>query len=191
MKHSIININNCSPSLDEIKEHFFSDDALRIAKRRQSLCAYWLAVKMLREEIGEDFRILFKRSGRPFIDGESYNFSISHSGDFAACATGKCRCGIDIEAIRSCASFDRVINRMMSSEETEWINQHESKRDSRFFTLWTMKEAYLKAAELRHIFDIKGLSLVKNGQPVTSYNRFELLTQQRDGVILSVWHECL
>ena len=84
----------------------------------------------------------------------SFEFNLSHSGDYALCALTKNHSiGIDIEKIRNRDPdyYLRLATRFFSRKECEAINSaHEHDRTLFFFACWTRKEAYLKLS-LIHI----------------------------------------
>ena len=77
--------------------------------------------------------------GKPYIRGyPGCQFSLSHSGGWAACALSDGPVGVDIQQHRE---IPALVSRKFSGEEQEWLRNHP---DS-FFDLWVKKEAYLKA----------------------------------------------
>lgn len=82
-------------------------------------------------------------------------FNISHSGDWVVCAISDNEVGIDIEQIK--VTKTKVAKRFFSSEEYKIIMQCKTTEDQKkmFYTLWTLKESYVKA-------DGRGLSILLN-----------------------------
>jgi len=86
---------------------------------------------------------------RPFFKA-SFDFNISHSGNYILCALSKhCKVGIDIEEIKKIHAPD-FLNLFTENEQTYITNSHSSL--SAFFQIWTRKEAIVKA-------DGRGLTL--------------------------------
>lgn len=88
-------------------------------------------------------KLEFKTSenGKPYIENYSdFNFNISHTSGAIAIAISDSPVGIDIEKIRK-ADF-RVAKRFFTEKENEYIKAQNS--DTRFFEIWTKKEAYIK-----------------------------------------------
>ncbi len=84
--------------------------------------------------------------GKPFPDGfENIHFNISHSGKWVAIAFSDTAVGVDVEKIRRVP--EGVANRFFSQPEKDWINScpDETSKADVFFTLWTLKESFLKA----------------------------------------------
>ncbi|MCB0606732.1 MAG: 4'-phosphopantetheinyl transferase superfamily protein [Lewinellaceae bacterium] len=80
--------------------------------------------------------------GKPFIPGGS-DFNITHSGDLVACAFSTSnRVGLDIEKIIpvDLSEFQEILR----PDEWEAIQSAE-RPQTRFFTIWTQKEAVIKA----------------------------------------------
>ena len=93
----------------------------------------------------EDFLIAKTDSGKPFFfDKPEYNFNISHSGEHCAVMISDKMCGADIEEIR--AFPKKVLKKICTEKETEYIfSLPEDKQEKAMWTLWTLKESYVKA----------------------------------------------
>ncbi len=69
--------------------------------------------------------------------------SISHSGDIVACAVMDAGdVGIDIEFPGRARNISAIAERYFSTGEAEWL---ETQAPDRFYMLWVLKEAWLKA----------------------------------------------
>lgn len=91
--------------------------------------------------------------GKPFAIGLDVEFNISHSGNMVVCAVDDKPIGIDIEQIRP---IDLSIAKRICTEnelsylfghvpaEKEFVNTSDYKILTRFFEIWTAKEAYGK-----------------------------------------------
>ncbi|HWP52366.1 MAG TPA: 4'-phosphopantetheinyl transferase superfamily protein, partial [Clostridia bacterium] len=88
--------------------------------------------------------ILYTEKGKPYLDDGSLCFSLSHSGEYAACAIDKKVVGVDIQKIVSVSQ--RAVSRFCTTSELAYLdgslNYH---RD--VIRLWALKESWLKAAE--------------------------------------------
>ena len=62
-------------------------------------------------------------------------------------AAEKAACGVDIQQVYSIDPDDRFIQNAFHEEEIAYLKQYKKKAEylSRLFSLWTAKEAYLKA----------------------------------------------
>ncbi len=84
-------------------------------------------------------------NGKPFLKSHpEIHYNISHSGEYVVCAVAKVNLGIDVERIRD-VNF-RVAERYFSKAElADLMTLDGDERRDYFFTLWTIKESYLKA----------------------------------------------
>lgn len=80
--------------------------------------------------------------GKPYIPGSPVAFNISHSGTFCACALGTSELGMDIEEIKPLDIND--FNGVLTEAEIKFIYNSRDSLSS-FFTIWTRKEALIKA----------------------------------------------
>ncbi|MEJ7738040.1 MAG: 4'-phosphopantetheinyl transferase superfamily protein [Chitinophagaceae bacterium] len=79
---------------------------------------------------------------RPYFDG-LVDFNISHSGEYTICAISETnKIGIDIEEIQDIPLFG--FDSQFSKKEWGKVLQAENRLQA-FYTLWTQKEAFLKA----------------------------------------------
>ena len=83
--------------------------------------------------------------GKPFLrHSENVYFNCGHSGRWIVCGVGHCPVGVDVEKIKK-DNFD-ISERFFSAEEHQTLlRKNKSERLDIFFTLWTLKESYLKA----------------------------------------------
>ena len=102
-------------------------------------------------ESGCDIIVKKGESGKPYIFGrDGFKFNISHSGDYVVMAyylgEKSCELGIDIEKIKPRDEDMRIANRFFTKSEIDYISDglECSDIDSRFYKVWTMKEAYIK-----------------------------------------------
>ena len=93
----------------------------------------------------------FDRSthGRPIVTGPrgAPSFNVSHSRGFVACAIGDAdELGLDVEDTRRPIAIDSTARVSFSPDELAGLFALDGDaRRARFFALWTLKEAYLKA----------------------------------------------
>jgi 4'-phosphopantetheinyl transferase len=94
------------------------------------------------------------RYGRPFISYpqsiEPFHFSLSHTDGFVACAVSSHeRIGIDVEATDRPVSHVGIARSFFASAElADLISLPDAGQKDRFFDVWTLKEAYVKARGL-------------------------------------------
>ena len=82
------------------------------------------------------------KRGKPFLPDVS-PFNLTHAGDYAVLALSKEAVGVDLERIRG-INWSRVAERFFHPDEQRFLKQT-SDPQTMFFTIWTLKESYLKA----------------------------------------------
>lgn len=94
-----------------------------------------------------------KEHGKPYAKDLAVEFNISHSGDMVVCAVDDKPIGIDIEQIRPidltvakciCADEESLYLFGHTPTERDFTYTTDTKILTRFFELWTAKEAYGK-----------------------------------------------
>lgn len=141
--------------MSEVKQHRV--DRFRFADdKKRSVVGEMLARKAIAEWCGitpENIAFDIKEHGKPYAKNLPAEFNISHSGDMVVCAVDNKPIGIDIEKIRPIDLA--VAKRICTDEELLYLFDHKPEdRDftyttntkilTRFFELWTKKEAYGK-----------------------------------------------
>lgn len=82
-------------------------------------------------------------SGKPYLDGSPYHFSLTHTGDIAAVAVSDRPCGIDAEVISH--QPRKIAERFFHPDENALLACLSADAyDSAFTEIWTRKEAYTK-----------------------------------------------
>lgn len=107
-----------------------------------------LARYMLCRYTGRASRDLYlnkNKFGKLYLaNDDGCHFNLSHSGCYVACILDKEECGVDVEEI---TDFDKgIAKRCYHNNEYKNLNGIHDRDEARkyFYTLWTMKEAYLK-----------------------------------------------
>lgn len=115
--------------------------------KKRSLVGGVLIKNMLLEHFSIDAsKLSFCRTffGKPYLreyDGIYYN--LSHSGDFVCCSVSDTEVGIDIEEINKSVDLNDFEPFFSTSEWRQVTNDSKNKHDT-FFSLWTLKESYVK-----------------------------------------------
>jgi 4'-phosphopantetheinyl transferase len=78
---------------------------------------------------------------KPAVSGIEFN--LSHSGDFIVIALSHSGIGIDIEYLKRSFDFRDVLTNCFNEEEMSFVLQGDIALN--FYSLWTRKEAVLKA----------------------------------------------
>jgi 4'-phosphopantetheinyl transferase len=111
------------------------------------------------------------RYGRPYISGppskRGIQFNLSNTSGLVACAVAKgCSVGIDVENTERVPDIESLAATVFAPEELEDFRSCPPRsRLDRFFSYWTLKEAYIKARGMglsipldSFWFDLKGPS---------------------------------
>ncbi len=135
-------------SADEIERA----DRFRFDKHRNR---YTVGRAILRQLVGEylerhpkEIQFTYNEQGKPFLKEEtSLAFNLSNTQDLAVVAfTSEGRVGIDVEYRRKEVEELELVERFFSKAEVERFLKIPSEQQREiFFTIWTRKEAYLKA----------------------------------------------
>ena len=137
-------------------------------------------------------------AGKPFLRNAGAtggaSFSLSHTRGMVACAvTTDADVGIDVEGIDRMVHASDIATRFFAPSETAALARLAPEiRTRRFFDLWTLKEALIKATGLglalsldRFVFDVgafvAGREIVVSGPPdvAAQHWQFELFTPGR------------
>lgn len=147
-------------------------------KRQQGIVTEMLlahALKTVFPDIRLPLRIDVSELGKPVLADKLLHFSLSHSGDFAACVLSDREVGIDIET-KAVYKSD-LAERFFNAEDKIMIDSSINK-DEMFSYLWTAKESALKyigTGLARSLSDI----IVMSG---------DKLCVAPENIILSVYH---
>lgn len=135
-----------------------------------------LAINLGKSVLKKDIKIEYEKSGKPYILDSSYGISISHSKDIALVAINEDAVGADIEVIRP--FNEKLIKTYFTPDEIAFIDSPE-----KFFTIWTVKEAYLKLTGIG-LKGIKKLNVVTDGKiKIEGYN---ILTKTENGYVFTI-----
>lgn len=138
------------------KERKNKCDGLRFeSDKKLCIAADMLLRRILSEKTGIDSdRLIFASDdkGKPYLEDNKYHFSVSHSGDIAAIAINKENSvGIDVEKIKPVSAI--VAKRVFSERDIGFVfgsnmipeeKIEDSETLTRFFKVWTYKEAFVK-----------------------------------------------
>ena len=112
--------------------------------QKRSLAAGLLLEHILNEKGYSGDMVAVEENGKLYLPGvDDFFFSISHSGEYAACVISDVPVGVDIQQKRPTKA--NIAKRFFQWEEAEKIEKEprESRTDL-FFRYWTGKESYLK-----------------------------------------------
>ena len=156
--------------------------------RKRSLAAGIIIKHILNENGLSENSLSCSENGKPLADGLFFN--VSHSGNYVVGVVSDCEVGCDIEKVSNAPM--KVAQHYFSPAESEYINS-EPDKDRAFFTIWTLKESYMKMTG-------QGLSLALDSfEILKTVNSFALgktperqcffRTLEFDGYIFSVSNE--
>lgn len=125
-------------------------------------------------------KILFKKNiyGKPSLICNSIFFNISHTYNKSIIAlTSECEIGIDIEYVNNNFNIDEIINYSLAPPEKEKLLLLPIKaRIKEFLSLWTRKEALLKAMGIgigdylnQDLENLKSLQVNNTSYNISSY----------------------
>lgn len=162
------------------------------ADRQRFVAAHLLTRQALSRAAAVDpagWRFVTGPSGKPQLADEfaplGLAFNLSHADGIVACALAREAVGVDVESIDRRIRPLEIASRFFSPLEVEWLRASDDEiRQERFFSLWTLKESYIKAigTGLSHALDTFGFAL---GEPP------RLAFQGPEGVEASRWHFAL
>ncbi len=138
-----------------IEERARADALGRADDRRDYVVAHAMLRRALAFGTGSTpEQLVFERGahGKPLLvqtgTASPRHFSLTHSAGLVACAISSAHAiGIDAEAIDRATDVIRIATRYFTMEEAQAVLRSSAgDRAARFFELWTLKEALLKAA---------------------------------------------
>lgn len=124
-------------------------------KRQQAADQFLTGRALLRSTFGEllarnprALQLQHSAEGKPSLrDNDGWHFNLSHSSDWVALALSRDgEVGVDIESSARRNNIDGIAERFFRPEESAWLQSlPEIQRREKFFQLWTVKEATVKA----------------------------------------------
>lgn len=107
-------------------------------------------------------------NGKPhLVNSKGIHFNCSHSSSFAVIVIANQQIGTDIEYINDDFDYAGIVEYAFSARESDAL-QCSAKPVRDFFTIWTRKEAFLKAIGTGIGQDINLLNCLDGAQPVPS-----------------------
>ncbi|MEM6380121.1 MAG: 4'-phosphopantetheinyl transferase superfamily protein [Bacteroidota bacterium] len=120
---------------------------------------------------------------KPYLPHHSFEFNVSHAGDWAVFAFSHHPIGIDIEVINPTLDLETMATQFFAPAEVQaFLSISKPDRPQAFFNAWTRKEAFIKAIGdgLATPLDQFEVSL-KAGEPT------KLQTMRLQGIDLRDW----
>lgn len=145
---------------ENIKRFKFLDD------KKRTILGWNLLNLLLKKNNVTHYQIKYSSHGKPYLvsDNPNVKFNISHSGDWVVCCYSDSEIGIDIEKIRKINCY-RIAKRFFSEQEYNFLKNQYDKSETlkNFYTLWTLKESYIKALGAGLSIPLRSFSVVENG----------------------------
>lgn len=153
------NLDLPNATIDSLTAFLASDELERANKFRfaQHQTRFIAARGILRQLLGNylqihpcDIKFAYSDRGKPYLADSQHHqlqFNLSHSQDYALYGfTYNNSIGVDIEHLRDMPDALKIAQRFFSPGEYQLLqNTAPAEQATVFFTLWTAKEAYLKA----------------------------------------------
>jgi len=114
---------------------------------------------------------------KPYIPGADIQYNLSDSGDQILIAVARTPVGVDVEYIKPKFYYDTILPLNFNQAEINFINETDSSH--RFYTLWTRKEAILKATgigltdRLKQIPSLDGKTMI-DGELISTQSNWKL-----------------
>jgi 4'-phosphopantetheinyl transferase len=105
-------------------------------------------------------------AGKPFLPDDDLSFSVSHSRSLLCCAlTNGADIGVDVERMRL-VDYSTIAVRFLAPEEEAELRRADSMGEGleRFFRLWTLKEALIKAVGGTVPSSLRAFAVTSNGR---------------------------
>jgi|GEM_PF-653732 len=123
-------------------------------RRAQFIAGRWLARRCLSAHAGgrwQDYALSAPEDGPPQVltspaAAEHRYFSLSHSGDWLACAVSRETVGVDVECSDRARDFQAINEWMHEPEALLTTPSGAQEQQAWFYAQWTLKEAWLKHA---------------------------------------------
>ena len=141
---------------NEYRQQHRADRFRFVDDKKRTVAGEMLARKVIAEWCGaasESITFGIKEHGKPYAKDLAVEFNISHSGDMVVCAVDDKTIGIDVEQIRPidlavakriCTDEELLYLFGRAPTEQDFAYTTDTETLTRFFELWTSKEAYGK-----------------------------------------------
>lgn len=129
-------------------------------------------------------QIIFSQNsfGKLYLENKKLKFNLSHTKEVLLIGLSfDTELGVDIEKIREINVYQDIVRRFFSDNEIKaFFLQTEDKYQESFFTIWTRKEAFIKAVG-------RGLNIALNSFDVSVSEKSELMDVRLDDQKKESW----
>jgi 4'-phosphopantetheinyl transferase len=144
------------------------------AKQDQFLCSRGLLKLILSTYVGEEpteVNLSTNPAGKPFLPNQSIQFNLSHSKNMLVLGFGLFdHIGVDIQEEYPISNLEILLENYFSPEEQAFLDSLDPDlRQTLFFSIWSAKEAYLKALGEGFQISPAALSVLPEGGERKSY----------------------
>ncbi len=132
----------------------------------------WLAVRVIvKNLLGDDYRIYYKQSGAPFFKDKNLHIGISHTNGFAGVSVAPFPTALDME--KASPRIERVCQRFVRDDELAFIPENE--RVNYYNAIWAAKETLFKLYDRKDVvfkerFVINPFILTNEGEITAKVN---------------------
>jgi 4'-phosphopantetheinyl transferase len=155
--------------------------------RYDSLLGLALSKYLLAKHYNKDFRLTHNEAGKPFFREFMGHVSITHSSGVVAAVLSTSKIGLDLETY-----LEEVDEKFfLSDKELERFAQGKDLDAKRLTTLWTLKEAYVKAIGTGFYIDPKSISFkyTEKGWIEESSQMYFYTTSFKSDMVMSICSE--
>ena len=135
---------------EKILRYYKSED------RKRSLGAGIIIEQILKENGLSEDHLKYSENGKPVADNLFFN--VSHAGDYVVGVSSDCDVGCDIEKIIDAPI--EIAEHYFNQSEIEYIKS-ESDKNKAYFTLWTLKESYMKMTGMGMSLPLDSFEIIK------------------------------
>ena len=156
--------------------------------KEMSATAHNLLCDVIADKLGihaNEINILKDERGKPYIDGHSDMFiSLSHCKGVVMCAFSDKDIGVDVEM---CVKRRKSVESRVFTDFEISLLENSDDEDKAFFTLWTLKESYLKAIGTGFSDNAKNIEFLSLKNPIESNNKnYSFTVGERDNFVFAV-----
>ncbi|RZM82915.1 4'-phosphopantetheinyl transferase family protein [Leptolyngbya iicbica] len=143
----------------------------RAADRDRFLCSrgglrYLLASYL--QQPPASIQLRYGAQGRPMLAAASVplHFNVAHSGDWVIWAFSRCPwLGVDVEVLQPRRRLRSLMQKCLTPAEQADVLRDPTAQLARFLTMWTVKEAHLKAVGLGLSYPLRDVQVALQPQP--------------------------
>ena len=163
----------------QVSKYRFKDD------RYRTIAGKIMLLKYLRKHTKLDLsNIKTSKYNKPYIENCDINFNISHSGKYTiAVFSNSNQIGVDIEDMSNEIDIDDFKSIFLENEFNQM--QKSKNRLEKFYTIWTIKEAVLKAEGIGLIDDMKDV-IIEDNKVSFKNRKYNIHTFKIDSYIYSI-----